>query len=104
MSVKPKGWKERKDLDVIDKTFWQFKTVQKNIETSISEKDTLVVRYEEICCNPHQFLKDVKEFVKKHDIDLNLNLDNIPTSFNYNIIQKTDDEDAKKIKSMLDEK
>ena len=81
-----------------------FKTVQKNIETSISEKDTLVVRYEEICSNPHQFLKDVKEFVKKHDIDLNLNLDNIPSSFNYNIIQKTDDEDAKKIKSMLDEK
>lgn len=104
MSVKPKGWKERKDLDVIDKTFWQFKTIQKNIETSISEKDTLVVRYEEICCNPHQFLKDVKEFVKKHDIDLNLNLDNIPNSFNYNIIQKTDDDDAKKIKSMLDEK
>ena len=28
--------------------------------------------------NPHQFLKDVKEFVKKHDIDLDLNLDNIP--------------------------
>ena len=53
-------------------------------------------------CNPHQFLKDVKEFVKKHDIDLNLNLYNIPSSFNYNTIQKTDDVDAKKIKSMKD--
>ena len=40
----------------------------------------------------------MKGFVKKHGIDLDLNLDNIPSSFNYNTIQKTDDMDSKKNK------
>ena len=103
MSVKPKSWEENKDLDVINKIFWQYKTVQKQIETSISSKDTLVVRYEDICCNPHRFLKEVKDFVRKHDIELELKLENIPVSFSYNTVQETADEDSKIIKSLLNE-
>ena len=38
----------------------------------------------------------MKEHDIKNNIDLNLNLDNIPNSFNYNIIQKTDDDDKRK--------
>lgn len=103
MSVKPKGWDEKKDLDVVNKLFWQYKKVQSYVDSSILDKDTLVVRYEDVCRNPHQFLKEVKEFVRKHDIDLDLKLENIPVSFNYNTVQETMDEDSKIIKSLLDE-
>ena len=103
MSLKPKGWEKKKNLDVINKIFWQYNTIKKHIENSISVNDTLIVRYEDICVDPHKFLLTVKEFVKKHGIDLDLNLENIPIKFNYNIVQETKDEDSKKIKSLLNE-
>lgn len=81
MSVKPKGWEEKIDEDVVEKVIWQYKSIKKKIESSISEKDTLIVNYDEICNNPHNFLKNLKQFVSQHNIDLDLKLESVPSTF-----------------------
>ena len=40
--------------------------------------------YEEICNNPHLFLEKVKQFASKNKIEVELDLDNIPSKFKIN--------------------
>ena len=81
MSLKPTGWQDNIEEEVIDKVLWQYKSIKQKIESEISEEDTIIVNYEDICNNPHKILKQIKEFAKEHEINLQLCLENIPDSF-----------------------
>ena len=50
------------------------------------------------------FLKQIKEFAKEHDINLQLCLENIPDSFHVSKINRDKDELAKQISQLLNEK
>ena len=64
ISLKPLGWQEKIEDNVIDKVLWQYKSIKQKIESEISEKDTLTVNYEEICRQPRIFLQNVSNFAK----------------------------------------
>ena len=66
-----------------------------SIEKDILKEDTLVVNYEDICNDSHQFLKDVKCFVYKRGIDLQLEFDLIPSFFKVRNIDEGFNEDTK---------
>jgi len=104
MSLKPIGWQDNIEEEVTDKVLWQYKSIKQKIESEISEEDTIIVNYEDICNNPHKFLKQIKEFAKGHDIDLKLCLENIPDSFHVSKINPDKDELAKQISQLLNEK
>lgn len=104
MSLKPIGWEDKIEEEVIDKVFWQYKSIKQKIESEISEEDTIIVDYEDICNNPHKFLKQIQAFAKEHEIDLQLYLENIPDSFHVSKINRNKDEIAKQIRQLLNEK
>ena len=104
MSLKPIGWEEKLEEDVVDKVLWQYKSIKQKIESEISLEDTIIVNYEDICNNPHKFLKKIKEFAKEHEIDLKLYLENIPNNFHVSKINPDKDEIAKQINQLLNEK
>ena len=83
-SLKPIGWKEKIDLNKYEKCLWQYNQIIKSLGKSYDEKDTLIVWYEEICNNPHLFLEKVKQFASKNKIEVELDLDNIPSKFKIN--------------------
>tara|TARA_B100000795_G_C22752794_1_gene420158 strand:+ start:263 stop:1174 length:912 start_codon:yes stop_codon:yes gene_type:complete len=93
-SLKPKGWEQSLKLPIHERFVWQYNKIVSKIENEISDKDTLVVNYEAICEKPKQFLNEVKTFSAKHDINLKLNLYNIPESFNVKKIVPNHDEDS----------
>ncbi|MBT3418309.1 MAG: hypothetical protein HN427_05995 [Flavobacteriales bacterium] len=100
-SLKPKGWEQSLSLPIHERFVWQYNKIVDKIESEISDKDTLVVNYEDICENPKQFLNDVKTFSSKHNINLKLTLQNIPDSFNVRKIDPNQDEDSKIIHNLL---
>ena len=104
MSLKPIGWEGKLEEDVVDKVLWQYKSIKQNIESEISEEDTIIVNYEDICNNPHNFLKKIKEFANEHEIDLKLYLENIPDTLHLSKINRDKDEIAKQISQLLNEK
>jgi hypothetical protein len=103
-SLKPIGWQDNIEEEVTDKVLWQYKSIKQKIESEISEEDTIIVNYEDICNNPHKFLKKIKEFAKEHEIDLKLYLENIPNNFHVSKINRDKDEIAKQINQLLNEK
>ena len=104
ISLKPIGWQDKIEEEVIDKIFWQYKSIKQKIESEISEEDTIIVDYKDICNNPYKFLKQIQEFAKEHEIDLQLYLENIPDSFHVSKINRDKDELAKQISQLLNEK
>ena len=104
MSLKPIGWKDNIEEEVTDKVLWQYKSIKQKIESEISEEDTIIVDYEDICNNPHKFLKQIQEFAKEHEIDLQLYLENIPDSFHVSKINRNKDKLAQQISQLLNEK
>jgi len=80
-SLKPIGWKAKRGLSKYEKCLWQYNQIIENLDKSYDEKDTLIVWYEDICNNPHHFLKEVKLFASKNKIEVELDLDNIPFKF-----------------------
>ena len=104
MSLKPIGWEEKLEEDVVDKVLWQYKSIKQKIESEISVEDTIIVNYEDICNNPHKFLKKIKEFANEHEIDLKLYLENIPDTFHVSKINRDKDEITKQLSQLLNEK
>ena len=100
-SLKPKGWQDKKDKDKIEKIFWQYKSIKKNIESQILDNDTFTVNYDTICKEPRKFLRDIKSFALNHNIDLQLILENIPRSFNVSKINPNLDNDSRIIYKLL---
>ena len=103
-SLKPRNWDKVLGYTDIERFIWQYKSIQQKIESEISEEDTIIVHYENICNSPHKFLKQIKEFAKEHDINLQLCLENIPNSFYVSKIKSDKDEIAKQISQLLYEK
>lgn len=101
MSLKPIGWKDKVEKKIVDKVLWQYRSIKQKIESEISDKDTLIVNYEEVCRDPKKFLKDVQVFACKHNINLKLTLENIPDSFEVSRIDANQDKDAKIIYDLL---
>ena len=100
-SLYPKEWKQSLSLPIHERFVWQYNKIESKIESEISNKDTLIVNYEDICLNPKKFLNDVKIFSEKHNIYLKLNLNNIPESFNISEIYPNHNEDSKIIYNLL---
>ena len=94
-SLKPMSWKDKIHLNIYERVVWQYNCVISSIEKDILKEDTLVVNYEDICNDSHQFLKDVKYFVDKRGIDLQLEFDLIPGSFKVRNIDEGFNEDTK---------
>ena len=103
LSLKPIGWEKKVDEDTIDKVLWQYKTINKKIESEISENDTIIANYEDICDNPHRFLRKVRGFVKCHEINLELRLDNIPDSLKISKVNPDKDDLSRQISKLLNE-
>lgn len=103
-SLKPKNWDKVLSYSDTERFIWQYRSIKQKIESEISEEDTIIVNYEDICNNPHKFLKQIKEFAKEHEIDLQLYLENIPDSFHVSKINRDKDELAKQISQLLNEK
>ena len=80
-SLKPIGWKKKRNINKYEKCLWQYNQIIKNLDKSYDEKDTLIVWYEDIRNNPHLFLEKVKQFASKNKIEVELDLDNIPSKF-----------------------
>jgi hypothetical protein len=103
-SLKPKNWDKVLDYSDTERFIWQYKNIKQKIDSEISEEDTIIVNYEDICNNPHKFLKQIKEFAKEHEINIQLCLDNIPDSFHISKINPDKDDIAKQISQLLNEK
>jgi hypothetical protein len=101
MSLKPIGWEDKKKEEVTDKVLWQYKSIKQKIESEISDKDTLIVNYEEICKQPRVFLDNVSNFAKDKGINLSLIKENIPSDLKANIIASNKDELSRKINILL---
>ena len=101
ISLKPKGWEEKIEDNVIDKVLWQYKSIKQKIESEISDKDTLTVNYEEICRQPRLFLENVSNFAKEKGIKLSLVTDNIPSNLKVSITNSDKDELSRKISILL---
>ena len=100
-SLKPVGWNKMKKSDVLNRVIWQYQSVVNSIENEISDKDTMVVNYEDICNDSHKFLNDVKNFVAKRGIDLQLELDEVPKSLKLSQIISPYSDDILKIIQLL---
>jgi len=103
-SLKPKNWDKVLDYSDAERFIWQYKNIKQKIDSEISEKDTIIVNYEDICTNPHNFLKQIQEFAKEHKINIQLCLDNIPNSFYVSRINPDQDDLSKQISQLLNEK
>jgi len=101
MSLKPIGWEEKLEEDVIDKVLWQYKSIKQKIESEISDEDTITVNYEEICKQPRIFLENVSNFAKEKGITLSLVSDIIPSNFKVSITSSDKDELSRKINILL---
>lgn len=103
-SLKPNDWDKVLSYSDTERFIWQYRSIKQKIESEISDEDTIIVNYEDICNNPHKFLKQIKAYAKDHDIDLKLYLENIPDSFHVSEINIDNDEIAKQISQLLNEK
>lgn len=101
LSLKPIGWRNKIHEPLIHKIIWQYNSIITKIESEISDDDTLTVSYQDICNDPRNFLNNVKMFALRHNIDMNLNLDNIPESFKVSKVNADLDEDSKMIYNLL---
>ena len=101
ISLKPLGWEKKVNDPIIDKILWQYQSIIDRVESNISENDTLIVNYEDICNDPKGFLNQVRIFASSHNINLDLNLDNVPDSFIERRIDPELDADSMKIFNLL---
>lgn len=101
VSLKPIGWEEKIEENVIDKVLWQYKSIKQKIESEISDKDTLTVNYEEICRQPRVFLENVSNFAKEKGIKLSLFTDNIPSNLKVSITKSDNDKLSTEISILL---
>jgi len=100
-SLKPSGWQESVNLPIHERFVWQYNRIVEKIERDIDESDTLIVNYEEICLDPHAFLRNVKDFAKNKEINIELQLENIPNFFEVSKINEHHDADARKIYDII---
>lgn len=100
-SLKPKGWEKSLNLPVHERFVWQYNQIVSSIEDQILDKDTYIVNYEDICDDPSKFLTGIKSFVAEKGIDLSLELENIPKSFNVSKIDPDLDNDSRIIYKIL---
>ena len=100
-SLKPRGWEESLKLPVHERFVWQYNQIVSSIEDQILDKDTYIVNYEDICDDPRKFLTGIKSFVAEKGIDLSLELENIPQSFNVSKIDPDLDNDSRIIYKIL---
>ena len=100
-SLKPKGWQETLSMSKHERFVWQYNTIVNKIEREIKESDTLIVNYEDICSDPHDFLRNVQDFAKNKQINVRLDLENIPNRFEVSKISSSYDPDSKKIYDII---
>jgi hypothetical protein len=101
-SLKPTDWKDKMYLNPYEKTLWQYNRIIKSIEKDILRQDTLMVNYEDICENPHQFLKNVTNFVAKRNIKLSVEYNLIPKYFKNSNIDEGLNKEVKRLKQLIE--
>lgn len=89
-SLKPIGWEKKKNLDTYKKCLWQYNQISSSLDNAYDKEDTLIVWYEDICNNPHEFLKKVQQFAFENKIKLELHTSKVPAKFKSREIKRDD--------------
>lgn len=100
-SLKPISWEDKIELNSYERAIWQYNSIVSSIEKDILKEDTLVVDYEDICNNSHQFLQDVKHFVGMRGIDLQVVYDLIPSTFEATNVNEGFNEDTRILSKLI---
>ena len=101
ISLKPKGWGDRVNDEINDKALWQFNAIKNEIESNISDKDTITFNYKNICRDPDKFIRDVSTFALQKNMMLKLNAANIPNKLIPSIINSEENDLTREIAGLL---